>query len=216
MITNFLHYQTFQWGLYQLELCIPDVGYVQRLYRDQKHSNPKTPFPYWTQVWPAAMAMAEFLVQRPGHVRHKKVLELAAGLGLPSLVAAQWADHVYCSDYLPEAVAVMKQSVTHNALANVTSLVLDWNYLPADLSADVLLVSDINYDPSQFATLYTVLQSFLAQGATIVLSTPQRLMAKPFVEQILPLSESIEEITVLHHGEKVSISLFVLTPKGKN
>lgn len=210
MITDFLHHQTFEWGHHHLKLCIPDAAYIQRLYRDQKHHHPKTPFPYWTQVWPAALAMAEFLVRHPEYVQHKKVLELAAGLGLPSLVAARWANEVQCSDYLPDAVAVIRQSVASNALANVTPLVLDWNHLPSDLSADVLLVSDINYDPSQFTVLNAVLQDFLEKGTTILLSTPQRLMAKPFVEQLLPLSKSTEQITVMHHGEKVAISLFVL------
>lgn len=215
MITHFLHHQTYQWDTVQLELCVPDAGYVQRLYRDQKHHNPQTPFPYWTQVWPAALAMAAFLVRHPVYVQEKKVLELAAGLGLPSLVAAQWASEVQCSDYLPDAVDVMQQSVTRNALTNVTPRVLDWHHLPADLTADVLLVSDINYDPSQFPVLFSVLNDFLAKGTTILLSTPQRLMAKPFVEQLLALSGSREEITVMHHGEKVVISLFVLKPSAK-
>lgn len=213
MITDFLHCQTYQWGPHQLELCIPDAGYVRRLYRDQKHNNPKTPFPYWTQVWPAALAMAEFLVRHPQLVQQKKVLELAAGLGLPSMLAATWADQVFCSDYLPEAVAVMQRSVVQNELANVTPLVLDWNHLPSDLTADVLLVSDINYEPKQFTVLYEVLHDFLNKGATILLSTPQRLMAKPFVEQILPLSKCVEEIEVSQHGEKSPISLFVLQAK---
>ena len=159
--------------------------------------------------------MAEFLVRHPEYVQHKTVLELAAGLGLPSLVAAQWASEVQCSDYLPEAVAVIRQSVVRNSLTNLKPLVLDWNHLSPDLSADVLLVSDINYDPSQFAVLRAVLLDFLKKGTTILLSTPQRLMAKPFVEQLLPLAENREEITVMHHGEKVSISLFVLKQKEK-
>jgi predicted nicotinamide N-methyase len=210
MITNFLHHQTFQWGPHQIKLCIPDSRYIQRLYRDQKHSDPKTPFPYWTQVWPAALAMTEFLVTQPGYVRGKKVLEIAAGLGLPSLVAAQWAEEVHCSDYLPEAVAVIEQSVVQNALTNVKPLVLDWNHIPADLPFDVLLVSDINYDPSQFAILYDVLHQFWKKGATIILSTPQRLMAKPFVEKILPLAEKVEEVVVRPYEERIAISLFVL------
>jgi predicted nicotinamide N-methyase len=210
MITEFLHCQTFHWGPNRVELCIPDAGYVRRLYRDQKHNNPKTPFPYWTQVWPASLAMAEFLTRQPEVVKGKKVLELAAGLGLPSLLAATWADHVFCSDYLPEAVAVMQKSVMRNALANVTPLVLNWNHLPKDLTTDVLLVSDVNYDPKEFKVLRTVLHNFLNTGATILLSTPQRLMAKPFVEEILTLSKRVEEINVALHGEKTPISLFVL------
>lgn len=62
---------------------------------------------------------------------------------------------------------------------------LDWNHLPPSLRADILLISDVNYDPIAFETLYAVLKKFLAHKAVIILSTPQRLMAKPFIERLL-------------------------------
>ena len=210
MITTFLHHQSYQWGAHHIDLCIPDPGFVQRWYRGKKESLPEAPFPYWTQVWPAALAMAEFLTAEPKYIQGKKVVELAAGLGLPSLLAAQWACSVICSDYHPEAVAVMKQSVAKNALSNVSCRVLDWNDLPNDLTAEVLLLSDINYDPSQFDTLYAVLTDFMQKGTRIILSTPQRLMAKPFLEQLLPLSSTQKEISIDYHEKKVPVTLLIL------
>ena len=210
MITTFLHHQSYSLGGHTIDLCFPDPGYVQRMYRGQKDSEPHAPFPYWTQVWPAALAMAEFLSAEPTYVMNKRVVELAAGLGLPSMLAAQWARSVICSDYLPEAVAVMKQSVAKNALTNVSCRLLDWNHLPADLTAEVLLLSDINYDPSQFDILYSVLRNFMKRGTRILLSTPQRLMAKPFLEQLLPLSSDRKEICVDYHEQKVPVTLLLL------
>jgi predicted nicotinamide N-methyase len=210
MITTFLHHHTYKWGSYSIDLCIPDPGYVQRLYRGQKDSQPQTPFPYWTQVWPAALAMAEFLSAEPIYVKDKSVVELAGGLGLPSLLAAQWAHSVVCSDYLPEAVAVMKQSVAKNGLPNVSCRILDWNHLPNDLTAEVLLLSDINYDPSQFDMLFKVLTDFINKGTRILLSTPQRLMAKPFLERLLPLVGLKKEMVIDYHQQKVLVTILVL------
>ncbi len=80
----------------------------------------------------------------------------------------------------------MIRSARHLQLANVTGKVLNWNQLPHDITADVLILSDINYGPNQFDRLNKVLQWFLQKGTTILISTPQRLMAKPFIEKLLP------------------------------
>jgi predicted nicotinamide N-methyase len=143
-------------------------------------------------------------------VQHQNVLELAAGLGLPTFVAARYAQSVCCSDYLEEAVATMARTAQHLQLSNVTSQVLDWNHLPDDLTADVLLLCDVNYDPDQFARLYHVLQRFLRQGTLILLSTPQRLMAKPFIEKLLPFCRQQYEMSIYHLQEHTPISLLLL------
>src|SRR5688572_33367426 len=52
-----------------------------------------TLFPYTTlfrsQVWPSAIALSEFIVSNQQLVHNKNILELGAGLGLPSLVASK-------------------------------------------------------------------------------------------------------------------------------
>jgi predicted nicotinamide N-methyase len=199
---------------YSIDLFVPNAQEVQNNYFQQKQVLAEVPFPHWTKLWPAALAMADFIQQHPGLVSGKNVLELAAGLGLPSLVAAPYAKKVCCSDYLPEAVAAMTNSAGHLQLSNVTCQLLDWNHLPEDLTADVLLLSDINYDPEQFTQLYQVLQRFLQQGALILLTTPQRLMAKPFIEQLLPLCTERYEMSIHHLQQQTAVSLLVLKIPG--
>lgn len=193
-----------------MELFVPDAQEVQEEYRRQTRERAAVPFPHWTKLWPAGVALADYLHAHPGWVQGKQVLELAAGLGLPSLVAARYAHAVCCSDYLPEAVDVMAQSAQHAHLANFTARLLDWNYLPDDLTTDVLLLADINYDPEQFDQLYRVLLRFLQHGTTILLTTPQRLMAKPFIEQLLPLCTEHFEIGVEQEGQQTMVSLLVM------
>jgi predicted nicotinamide N-methyase len=205
-----LQLQHLQRPGYTIDLFVPNAQEVQHNYFQQKQLQAPVPFPHWTKLWPAALAMADFIHQHPQLVQHKNVLELAAGLGLPSFIAARYAKTVCCSDYLHEAVATMAQSAQHLQLSNITCRLLNWNHLPQALTADVLLLSDINYDPHQFDQLYEVLQRFLQQGTLIVLTTPQRLMAKPFIEKLLPFCLQQHEIMVDHQQQQTPVSLLVL------
>ncbi|MDB5206759.1 MAG: methyltransferase protein [Flavisolibacter sp.] len=188
-----------------IELFVPDVEEVQAAYKKEAIA-----FPYWSQVWPAAIALSEFLLSHPQYTHNKKVLELAGGLGLPSIIAARNAVSVISSDYIPEAVEAIQRSAKHNGIKNLRALTLDWHSLPQDIVADVLLLSDINYDPAVFALQQQLINSFLNKGTIVILSTPQRLVAKEF---ITPLSSSCivqEEVAVEKENEQVLITVMVL------
>lgn len=195
---------------FSIELYVPNAKDVQDEYFRQKEVQADMPFPHWTRLWPSALAMADFIAQFPELLQNKDVLELAAGLGLPGLLAARYAKSVCCSDYLEASVITMLKSAQYLQLTNASCQLLDWNHLPADLHADVLLMSDINYDPGQFEQLYEVLQRFLGQGTVILLSTPQRLMAKPFIERLLPFCKQQSEIQVEHQQQITPITLLLL------
>jgi predicted nicotinamide N-methyase len=167
-------------------------------------------FPYWSQVWPAAKALAEFILLHPAYTTKKTVVELGAGLGLPSLVAARYATSVFCTDHSPEAVITVAQSAQQLELQNFSSAVLDWNHLPANLEADVLLLSDVNYEPAAFATLQQLIRRYLEKGTTVLLSTPQRLIGKEFLLSLAPFICRHEQPGILHLGQSVPVSVLVL------
>jgi methyltransferase-like protein 23 len=179
-----LHLNTFEIGAIKMELYVPDAESVRQIYDLEKKMNPETSFPFWTKIWPSAIALAEYLQLHPDMLKGKNVLELAAGLGLPSLIAAKYADKVCCSDYLKEAVDVAGKNVLHNQLLNVDCRVYNWLHLPDELSADILLMSDVNYDPAEFDQLNSLCERFLLRGTTIILATPGRIMAKKFIHRI--------------------------------
>ncbi|OQP68304.1 class I SAM-dependent methyltransferase [Niastella populi] len=196
---------------YTINLFVPDAQEVQNDYFRQKQVHTDVPFPHWTKLWPAALALADYIQQHPELVQGKHVLELAAGLGLPSFVAAHYAKTVCCSDYLEAAVTCMNASAKHLQLSNITCRLLNWNQLPAGLTADVLLLSDINYDPEQFNQLYEVLHQFIQQGTAILLTTPQRLMARPFIEKLQPWCKQQFEMHVVHQQQHTAVSLLYLS-----
>jgi len=193
-----------------VELFVPEATAVKEAYQKEKIA-----FPFWSQVWPAAKALTQFLLTNSFYTENKSVLEIGAGLGLPSLVAARNATAVLCTDSSTEAVQVVAQSATYCALTNFTTAVLDWHHLPQDLVADVLLLSDINYEPDAFPALRKMLDHFLEKGTTVLLSTPQRLMAKAFVLALLPHCIKQEELLVKDGNENVIVTVMVLRTENK-
>jgi predicted nicotinamide N-methyase len=188
-------------------LFVPDPATI----RSQHLSGDEGAVPYWAQIWPASLGLHRFLAAHPDFIRGKTVLELAAGLGLPSLYAARYANTILCSDYAPGAVDYCRRSAVKAGLRNFNTALLDWNDLPADLVADVVLLSDVNYEPAAFDSLSVVLERFLKAGTTILLSTPQRLMAKPFIAQWIPVCVKQEECYVTLNGTTSAVSVFVLS-----
>jgi predicted nicotinamide N-methyase len=169
-------------------IYVPAYDAVKAIYTDLLAMDPATPFPYWAKVWPSAIALVKVLQKHPSLIRDKTVLELGAGIGLPSLLMASEAKTIQVSDYDSEAVELLRKNIAHLQLQNVQALQMDWNDLPENIDPEVIILSDVNYDPTQFETLTKLIQKFIHQGCAIILSTPQRIIANPFV---LALSEFI-------------------------
>jgi predicted nicotinamide N-methyase len=169
-------------------IYVPVYDAVKAIYTDLLAMDPASPFPYWAKVWPSAIALVKVLQKHPSLIRDKMVLELGAGIGLPSLLMANEAKTIQVSDYDSEAVELFRKNIAHLQLHNVQALQMDWNDLPENIDPEVIILSDVNYDPTQFESLTKLIQKFIHQGCTIILSTPQRIIANPFV---LALSEFI-------------------------
>ncbi len=193
-----------------ISLFVPESAAVQAAYHAEIAAGRPVVFPYWAKIWPSAIVLAKYLASRPELYSGRTVIELAAGLGLPSLVTAKWAGKVISSDYIPAAVDTIRKSVIHNRYTNMDVLELDWNKLPEKLHGGLLLLSDINYDQAEFLQLKVLVEKFIAQGTTILLATPQRLTAKPFIAAIAAFITEQESFTEFSLHESMEISVLQL------
>ena len=192
-------------------IYVPAYESVKAIYTDLLMLDPATTFPYWAKIWPSANALVKVLQKHQSLIRDKTVLELGAGIGLPSLLMADITKSITISDYDSEAVELLQKNITHLQLQNVQALQMDWNNLPENIDPEVIILSDVNYDPTQFETLKKMIEKFIYQGCTIILSTPQRIMASPFV---LALSEFIiaDYVEMVdENGVTKEISILVLS-----
>ncbi len=192
-------------------IYIPLYEGVQEVYKSLLKLNPTTPFPYWAKVWPSSIALHNMLKKHPSLIKDKTVLEIGAGIGLPSLMMAPITKSIQISDYDLEAVALLKKNIEHLQLQNAEALQLDWNNVPENLNPEVVILSDVNYDPIQFDTLINLIDKFVNQGCTILLSTPQRIMASPFVQKLETYIKDRYEVLVDEKGIKKEISILVLS-----
>lgn len=192
-------------------LYIPAPDLVKATYESLLARDPATPFPFWAQRWPSSKAMASFLTTETNWIEGKQVLEIGAGIGLPSFIIANLTKGMIISDHARDAVELLEKNIAHLKLQHVKAMCLDWNNFPDDIKADTLLLSDINYEPGQFGPLLALVQRFLAEGTIIILSTPQRLTANPFVTELAPYIKQSVLKTVAHMEKLVEIRLLVLS-----
>lgn len=210
MISGFsTHTSTFTFGDQTIQLILPDAASIQQHYTALGVHNKTVVFPFWSKLWPASLGLCEFIAAHPHYIKDKTILELAAGLGLPSLLSSQSAKQVLCTDIVPEAIDLAQQSAILNKISNMRCSVLDWSNAN-EVHCDTLLLSDVNYNSAQFEKLYNVIHFFLEQGTTIIISTPQRLMAKPFVERLLLFCAERSECIVGEEQNQTVISILIL------
>lgn len=199
-----LSLQTFSIGDTQLEIYVPDAETVRSAYTNNKYAA------YWSQVWPASIGLCCFVQEHPRYVAGKNMLELAAGLGLPGLYAARWAKQVTITDKAKQAVECIQRSAAHLPLLNVTAAAMDWKDAMQASLPDVVLLSDVNYEPAVFEELQQVLEYFLRNKIPVIISTPQRLVAKGFIISLLPHCSMQWHTNVVLNGKETGVSVFVL------
>ncbi len=192
-------------------IYIPDNEQVKHIYASLLKLDPTTPFPFWAKLWPSSIALLDVLKAHPHLIENKHVLEIAAGIGLPSLMMADITKSIQISDYEKEAVALLQKNIEYLKLQNAQALQIDWNNVPENLHPEVILLSDVNYDPTQFDPLINLIVKFIHQGSTVILSTPQRIMASPFVQKLEAYIINRHDTLVNENGIHKEISTLVLS-----
>ena len=193
-----------------LLLHIPVQEKVKATYENLLANNSDTVFPYWAKIWASSKAMAAFLKAEPHLVTQKNVIEIGAGIGLPSFTIAKYTKEIIVSDYADEAVKLIQLNSEYLQLNQVKAMRINWNNYPDNLFADTVLLSDINYEPDQFNALMQLIQFILTKGSTVIIATPHRVSATPFVLAIKPFTKRVVEQTVEENNQSIMISIFVL------
>ena len=189
---------------------MPDPACIKSTYDTLVQKNAATPFPFWAKLWPASIALTDFLQSNIHWVENKKVLEIGAGIGLPSFSIATLAKEVLISDHAADAIVLMNENIKHVQLTNMSAACLDWNHFPNDIKADTILLSDVNYAPEQFEQLLNLLKRFIAEGSTIILATPQRIMGVPFITSLASFITDSHVCSVKENEQTFDISILIL------
>jgi predicted nicotinamide N-methyase len=139
--------------------------------------------PYWADLWPSAVALADVVARRPP--AGKRVLELGCGIGLPGIVAARGgAADVLLADWSPDAIAFAADNAARNGV-RVRTLVASWDsayLLTADGGWDLVLASDVLYEERNVLLLLEALDALVGPGGEVWLTDPRRRHTPAFLE----------------------------------
>ena len=194
----------------EVALWIPDTEAIKSEYEKLKIQEPNLAFPFWAKIWASSKAMVTFLQEEPHWIEKRSILEIGAGIGVPSFFMAQKASKIIISDYDNEAVSLANKNIAQLKLTNATAIVLDWNHIPEYIIADTILLSDTNYNPTEFETLVFSITSFLNKGCIVILATPNRITANPFMEKLSAFINKTKNYRIIEGKIKKEIAVFVL------
>ncbi len=194
----------------ELTLYVPDPALIQSTYQKLAAENTGAIFPYWAKIWASAHAMTQFLQEEPTWIQNKIVLEIGAGIGIPSFCIASLTKKIIISDYAPDAVALLQKNINHLALNNAQAACIDWNTISDDISADTILLSDTNYELTAHNHLILLIEKFINKDSTIILATPNRLASNPFIDRISKYITSTKKYSIAENDTNKEIVVMVL------
>lgn len=137
--------------------------------------------PYWADVWPSSIVLAEKLVGLSGAGR--TALELGCGVGLSTLAATSAGFDVLSTDYYEDALDVTRANVFRNLGTTARTRMVDWRHFPEDLGRfELVFASDVLYEKEYAELLPLLLRRLLVPGGIALIADPGRVAAPIFVE----------------------------------
>ena len=146
-------------------------------HTEQQAGQGQLPPPFWGFPWAGGQALARYVLDHPGTVRDRAVLDIASGSGLVAIAAGRaGAGAVAASEIDPLAAA----AITLNCAANgvrppaIVGDVLSEDDGAAVPGTRVVLVGDAFYERSLAGRLLPFLERARGAGALVLVGDPGR------------------------------------------
>lgn len=157
------------------------------------------PPPFWAFAWAGGQALARHLLDHPGIVRGKRVLDFASGSGLVAIAAAKaGAAHVQACDI--DAFAA--EAIVLNAEANgvsVTATLQD--LIGRDDGWELICAGDVCYERAMAESVVGWLSGLVARGAEVLIGDPGRsYLPRERLQELatyeVPVTRSLEDAEI--------------------
>jgi predicted nicotinamide N-methyase len=130
------------------------------------------PPPYWAFAWAGGQALTRFLLDQPGWVRGKKVLDFSAGSGLSAIGAAKaGAAQVQAAEIDSFAIAAIALNARINDVAidlvreDLVGIAPRW---------DVVLAGDVCYERPMAERVIAWFRALAGRGVAVLMGDPGR------------------------------------------
>ncbi|MFG1358918.1 class I SAM-dependent methyltransferase [Xanthobacter pseudotagetidis] len=157
------------------------------------------PPPFWAFAWAGGQALARHVLDHPGLVAGRRVLDFASGSGLVGIAAmkagALGAD---CADIDPFALAAIALNGAANGVAPAPR---GDALIGADEGWDVVLAGDIAYERDLAEGVFAWLLALAARGAVVLVGDPGRTyLPKDRLEKLaeysVPVTRELEDMEI--------------------
>lgn len=137
-------------------------------------AGPQAP-PFWAFAWPGSQALARYILDTPGAVKGRRVLDFGSGSGLAAIAAARaGASDVLACDIDPLAAAAQKINAELNSV-HFSTLTAD--LVGSEVEANLILVGDVCYEREASERIIPWLREQAAGGAEVLVADPGRSYA---------------------------------------
>jgi ETFB lysine methyltransferase len=138
--------------------------------------------PYWADIWPSSLILAELLVASNG--KGVRLLELGCGVGVVSAACAKAGFTVLATDYYDEALGFARANAWQNAGVEIETRLVDWRDFPRDIgSFDMVVASDVLYEKPNAALMADALAATISHKGFGLIADPGRIAAGSFLEE---------------------------------
>ncbi|MFH0809356.1 MAG: methyltransferase domain-containing protein [Pseudomonadota bacterium] len=171
--------------------------------------------PYWAKIWEASVVLADYLLGLPEFApgsEPKRIVELGAGMGVPSLFLAAVGHDVVLTDFEPEALEFARAAALINKLdGRLQVRRLDWAHPDLNEPFDAVVGSELLYNHDDLPHLVRLLSRLRKRGALAYLAKGPAVPAYSFVADLQRSFEFTEVRRVLRSAEgAMRISILIL------
>jgi predicted nicotinamide N-methyase len=139
-------------------------------------------FPLWAKIWPASWVLADYLAEMPVEST-KKFIEIGAGTGLVSIVAAAFGHRITLTDSNPDALQFARANAFINGCPQLPIQELDWNYPQLKENVDYIIASEVTYKQEDLQPLLSLFKNCLRPDGEAIISGELRRVSKDFYRQ---------------------------------
>ncbi len=154
---------------------------------DRAADDPEQNLPYWSEIWPSGVALADAIFLEQSLLTGKPVFELGSGLGITASAALEAGADLIAADYSHDSLLLCRYNTLVNAGTEPEPLQLNWRS-PAqklfELSGDgfaVVLAADVLYEERDIAPLLELVERLVAPDGLLWLAEPGRRVSQHFL-----------------------------------
>jgi predicted nicotinamide N-methyase len=165
--------------------------------------------PFWAFPWAGGQGLARYVLDHPGTVAGRRVLDIASGSGLVAIAAAKaGARTVLAGDIDENALAAVVLNAAANDAPAVTPRLVDLAAAGTG-DAEVVLAADVFYQRDMAATALAFLREARRGGAEVLVADPGRAFV-PAGDLSVLVTYEIPVLAVLEDAPVKQVTIYQL------